>query len=100
MVVPVGMPGLDLESEVTSAGALLAWGDTWVTRLPDHARPLTELSSDEIVTRRAARPKIRCPRAGNPRTNRNPVCGPFFHAGPRDKSARILGTGRYPDRAV
>jgi hypothetical protein len=45
-----GCRGLDLASEATSARALLAWGDTWVTHLPDPARPLTELSSDEIVT--------------------------------------------------
>jgi hypothetical protein len=44
------MPGLDLASEATSAGALLAWADTWVRHLPDPARPLTELSPEEIVT--------------------------------------------------
>jgi hypothetical protein len=45
-----GCRGLDLASEETSTGALLTWGDAWVTRLPDPARPLTELSSEEIVT--------------------------------------------------
>ena len=37
---------------------------------------------------RAARPGQQRPGAGNPRINRNPVLGPFFHAGYRNKSAR------------
>ena len=45
-----GCRGLDLASEMTSAGALLAWADAWVPHLPESARSLTELSPDEIVT--------------------------------------------------
>ena len=44
-----GCRGLDLASEATSAGVLLAWGHSWMTHLPDPARPLTELSPDEIT---------------------------------------------------
>src|SRR5689334_7391110 len=45
-----GCRGLDLASEMTSAGALLAWADTWMPHLPGPTRMLTELSPEEIVT--------------------------------------------------
>ncbi len=45
-----GCRHLNRSSEVTSSAALGAWAHTWVPKLPDTARVITELSTVEITT--------------------------------------------------